>query len=79
MGVLMNNPHELKRAAKRLLHTPDGEALMAALAKRTVERPALNTAAKDGVSMALLMAVREGENSVYRWLDSLRQQEKDDV
>lgn len=69
----------LKQAARRLLTSPDGEVLMAALAKRTIGRTSLNTAAADGAAMALLMAVREGENSIYRWLESLRQQEKDDV
>lgn len=75
----MNNLRDVKRAARRLLDTPDGAVLMAALAKRTVERPCMNVAAKDGTSMALLMAVREGENNLYRWIDSLRQQEKNDV
>lgn len=58
--------------ARRVLNTPDGEKLMAALRARTVDRPVL-TGSGDGYAMALTMALREGENTLYRWLHTLTQ------
>lgn len=75
----MSSLPEIKRAARRVLNSPDGEVLMAAIAKKTVARSSLNTSATDGTAMALLMAVREGENSLYRWIESLRQQEDENA
>ena len=61
----------LHQRAKRLLGSADGQHLMHALRRRTIERPTFPATSNDGQSMALLMALREGENNLYRWLESL--------
>jgi len=43
-----------------------GSKALAALARITVEKPSFQTMHSDGVNTAIAMAVREGENNLYR-------------
>lgn len=61
----------LNNTARKVLCSPEGQDLMAALRKRTIERPTFPAPSGDGQSMALMMALREGENNICRWLESL--------
>lgn len=64
------------QACKRLLMSAEGQHLLAAVRARTVDRSVMPAAAGDGQSMAMLMAFREGENNLCRWLESLAQPEQ---
>ena len=57
-------------AFARLFATPDGQAVLAALRRRTIERPTLATGSGGGVC-AYLMCVREGENQLVRTIETL--------
>ena len=65
------NHSDLRNAARRLFNTPDGQQVLAALKARTLDRPTWPAAEKDGHALALMMAMREGENNLYRTLISL--------
>ena len=69
------NDHEaLRRAAKRLFATQDGQTVLAAIKARTVARPSWPASGNtDGHAMALMLAVREGENGLYRYIKTLTQ------
>ena len=64
----MSNLHN---TARKALGTPEGQDLLAALRKRTIERPTFPAPQADGQALALMMALREGENNICRWLESL--------
>ena len=70
----MNNQPNLNLVARNVLGNPDGQELMAALRKRTIERPTFPPPQGDGQALALMMALREGENNICRWLESLLKQ-----
>lgn len=61
----------LYNTARKALGTPEGQELLAALRKRTIERPTFPPPQGDGQTLALMMALREGENNICRWLESL--------
>lgn len=64
-------PTQLKKAAQRLFSTPDGAEVLAALRARTVGRSTLPSTTGDGATLALFMALREGENTLFRYLEAL--------
>lgn len=65
------NQINLNNTARKVLGSEEGQDLMAALRKRTIERPTFPASSGDGQAMALMMALREGENNICRWLESL--------
>lgn len=67
---------ELRKAARRLFGTTDGQQILAALKARTVDRASWPASQTDGHAMALMMAMREGENNLYRYLISLTKPEE---
>ena len=67
----MQQSSELYVNARNVFATEDGQKLMEALRKRTIERPTFPAPTGDGQSIALMMALREGENNICRWLESL--------
>ena len=79
--MMANKHHDheaLRRAAKRLFATPDGQTVMAALKARTVGRASWPASANlDGHAMALMLAMREGENGLYRYIKTLTQTKPD--
>ncbi len=68
---MQHHENNLAQVAKRVFATKDGEALLNALRQRTVERSSFPASATDGHAMALMMALREGENNICRWLEVL--------
>lgn len=62
---------QLKNAAKRLFSTKDGEVFIEALRARTVLRPVFPSNGGDGQTIAMLMALREGENNLFRYIEML--------
>ena len=55
----------------RLFHvvfrTPEGQDVLDLLRKKTIEQPTMGGSG-DGAALALAMAKREGENSLYRFI-----------
>lgn len=72
-----SNHKHLRNAARRLFSTKDGERVLQALEARTVRRASWPANQSDGHAMALMMAMREGENNLYRYLISLTKPEED--
>ena len=68
---MQQNNETLKVAARKVLGSAEGQDLMQALRKRTIERPSFPAPSGDGHAMALMMALREGENNICRWLETL--------
>lgn len=54
-----------------LFRTPEGQEVLEAMRQRTEGRTTMPQAVMDGQAMALCMAVREGENNLYRWIVSM--------
>lgn len=48
-----------------------GQEVLAHLRKRTIERPTMPNAAADGHAMGMLMSLREGENNIVRYIESM--------
>jgi hypothetical protein len=63
--------HE-KNAFVEAFMTPAGQTVLQCLRKYTLEKPMM-IGAGDGVALALLMAKREGENELYRWIEKQAQ------
>lgn len=61
----------LHKTARNVLGSAEGQELLSALRKRTIERPIFPAPQADGHAIALMMALREGENNICRWLESL--------
>jgi hypothetical protein len=53
-----------------LFATPQGQRVLEAIEARTVAKPCLQQAFGDGVTTAICMAIRDGENNIYRWIKS---------
>lgn len=62
---------KLHNLARKVLGSEEGQELMQALRKRTIERPTFPASPADGQSLAMMMSLREGENNICRWLESL--------
>jgi hypothetical protein len=53
-----------------LFNSPLGQEVLAILEKRTVRRACLQQVCPDGQNTAIMMAFRDGENNIYRWIVS---------
>lgn len=51
--------------------TPKGKKVLAHLRAMTIEQPSLPEAAADGVALAMLMSIKEGEKNLVRRIESL--------
>lgn len=74
------DPQEaLRLAAQNTFATPDGAYVLEMLKARTISRPSFpaDSAGADGQAIALMMAVREGENNLYRYLESISVQKQE--
>ena len=50
----------------KVFSSEEGNKVLQALAKITLGKPVLQTIAAEGVNTAIFMALREGENNLYR-------------
>lgn len=51
--------------------TPAGVKVLEDLMGRTIEQPTMPGTALDGTAIQTLMAIREGENNLYRYIKSM--------
>ena len=77
MSNKISKQTQLRKAARRLFQTRDGEQVLKALEARTISRASWPASQTDGQAMALMMAMREGENNLYRYLVSLTRAEEE--
>jgi hypothetical protein len=56
------------RAFHQFFTCPLGQEILEFIQEHTESKTTLPNQAADGSAMALLMAVREGENNLYRWI-----------
>lgn len=54
-----------------VFNTEGGKKVLEHLRQRTEEKPTMPQAAGDGQSLAMMMALREGENNLYRYIKSV--------
>ena len=45
-----------------------GRRVLDYMENKTIQKPSMMNYAADGAAMSLLMAIREGENNLYRWI-----------
>lgn len=49
----------------------DGKKVLEHLKQRTIEKPTMPGQCGDGQAMAMLMSLREGENNIVRFIESM--------
>jgi len=54
----------------QLFHTPVGVEILELLRNRTIERPTIPVTYADGMTMAIEMGRRDGENGLVRWIEA---------
>ena len=65
------NDKELASVMNTLFSSPTGQLVLDGMRERYEERTTLPAQASDGHALAIMMAVREGENNLYRWIKSM--------
>ena len=73
LGSLQQAQEQERRnqAFYALFSTPLGQEVLESIRLHTEAKTTLPGQAMDGQAMALLMACREGENNLYRWIKSI--------